>query len=35
MIFFKFGVKIIKIGRGPDNLYSLFMFHEIKNLIVI
>jgi collagenase-like PrtC family protease len=31
--FFKFGVKIIKIGRGPDNLYSLFMFHEIKNLI--
>jgi len=32
---YKMGVKIIKIGRGPDNIYARFIIHEVKYLIKI
>jgi hypothetical protein len=31
--FYNMGVNIIKIGRGPDNIYACFVIHEIKYLI--
>jgi len=33
MISIIWGVKIIKIGRGPNNIYARFIIQEIKYLI--